>query len=512
MLLSPESDPNNRPGTSVQEASASAPGEKKPEGLISAELSAEMDAAIKDMDAAHASSAAAATAAARAQKKDIHAVTPAGGPRPAALRGPRVVQAGREHRVGKIVSVGPTDIFIEFGPKELGVVQRIQWKPDEELPKVGEEFKVVVDKFEPGESLFMCSRPGSVQKADWELLEVGQTIEARVASAVKGGLELEVAGHRAFMPASQVSSDRVEDLSSFVGQKLTCKVARVDRAGRGNIVLSRRDLLDEERKEQAEKLKTTLQEGQTLEGTVRKIMPFGAFVDLGGIDGLVHISDLSYDRVGFGEKAVAKYVQEGQKVSVRILKVDIENNRISLGLKQVMGDPFANAAGEITAGADRTGRVTKIMEFGAFVEISPGVEGLVHISELDHRRVEKVDDVLKQDEVVTVRVLKIDPQTRRISLSLKALKPLPEVTFGGEGGQGGPGGHAGPGGPGGPGGGEGRGGPGRPGGGPGRPGGMGGGKGRREQGRSAEEILKETPALRRMREKFKNSNYKGGLG
>jgi small subunit ribosomal protein S1 len=299
----------------------------------------------------------------------------------------------------------------------------------------------------------------------------------------QAGLELEVAAHRAFMPASQIAPERIEDLSIFVGEKMKCTVSRVERSGKGNIVLSRRDIIDAERKENAAKLKDSLQEGQTVEGTVRKIMPFGAFVDIGGVDGLVHISDLTYDRVGFGEKAVAKFVQEGQKVIVRILKLDWENNRISLGLKQTMSDPFATAVNAITEGAEATGKITKILEFGAFVELGPGVEGLVHISELDHRRVAKVDDVVKPDEIVRVKVLKIDQANRRISLSIKALKPLPELSIGG-GGEGG-------------------------GGKPGRGGGK--GKGKDFGGRSAEEILKETPALRRMREKARNMKFKGGI-
>jgi small subunit ribosomal protein S1 len=186
---------------------------------------------------------------------------------------------------------------------------------------------------------------------------------------------------------------------------------------------------------------------------------------------------------------VHKFVQEGQKVSVRILKLDWENNRISLGLKQTMSDPFATAVNAITDGAEVTGKITKILEFGAFVELGPGVEGLVHISELDHRRVGKVEDVVKPDEVVRVKVLKIDQANRRISLSIKALKPLPEVSIGGGGGEGGGGG-------------------GKPGGGGGR---GGKGKGKDFGGRSAEEILKETPALRRMREKAHNMKFKGGI-
>lgn len=425
---------------------------------ISPEMAAEIDAAMKSMDAQAAAAAAARPAAAPA------------GVRPAGTRGPRVVTAGREHRTGTVVSVGPTDVFLEFGPKELGVISRVQYVEEANLPKVGEAIEVVIDKFESGEGLFICSLPGAVRKAAWESLEPGQVVEARVTGVSKGGLECELADHSAFMPASQVSIDRVPDLSVFIGEKLKCKVVRVERVGRGNIVLSRRDILDEERKANAAKLRSTLAEGQTIEGTVRKIMPFGAFVDIGGIDGLVHLTDLTYDRVGFGEKAVEKYVKEGQRVQVRILKLDIENDRISLGMKQVQGDPFATATEKIQESAEVTGKVTKIAEFGAFVDLGSGVEGLVHISELDHRRVAKVDDVVKVDEVVRVKVLKIDPQNRRISLSIKALKPAPEAPAGGRGK-----------------------------------------KGEKIVGRSEEEIRKETPALRRLREKSRQMNFKGGL-
>lgn len=446
---------------------------------ITADMNAEIDAAMKQMEAMDA--------ARRQQQEEQAKAAPAAAPaqgaggRPAGIRGPRVVQAGREHRTGKVVTVGPTDIFVEFGPKELGIVPRIQF-PEDQMPVKDQQLEVVIDKFEASEGIFLCSRPGSVQKADWEMLEAGQVIEARVTGVVSGkdgkqaGLELEVAGHRAFMPAGQVG-ERVPDLSVFVGEKMKAAVSRVERMGKGNIVLSRRDILDAERQQNAEALKGTLAEGQTVEGTVRKIMPFGAFVDIGGIDGLVHISDLTYDRVGFGEKAVAKYLKEGQKVTVRILKLDWEGNRISLGLKQTQSDPFATAVNAITEGAEVTGKVTKILEFGAFVELGPGAEGLVHISELDHRRVGNVNEVVKVDEIVRCKVLKIDPQNRRISLSMKALKPLPELSMGGGGG--------------GPGGGK---------------------KGKKEPvGRSAEEILKETPALRRLREQNRQMKFKGGI-
>lgn len=472
--MNPESTPNPE--------SITPPTPARTGGDFTAEMNAEIDAAMAAMDAASASRGSRKPAA-----DEQPGTAPAGGAKPAAIRGPRVVQAGREHRTGKVVSVGPTDIFVEFGPKELGIVSRLQY-PDDQVPQKDQELEVVIDRFEKDEGLFICSRPGAVQKAAWELLEAGQVIEARVTGIVNGkdgkqaGLELEVAGHRGFMPASQISHDRIADLSVFVGEKMKCAVSRIERMGKGNIVLSRRDVLQNERAEQAEKLKTSLAEGQTIEGVVRKIMPFGAFVDLGGVDGLVHITDLTYDRVGFGEKGVAKFVQEGQKVTVRILKLDWENNRISLGMKQIQGDPFATAVNNIVEGAEITGRVTKIMEFGAFVEIGPGVEGLVHISELDHRRVSNVGEVVKADEIIRAKVLKIDRDTRRISLSIKALKPLPEIAIGGGGG-----------------------------GGQGGKGGKGGGKGDKFGGRTAEEILKETPALRRLREQNRKIQFKGGI-
>lgn len=449
------------------ETGEAAPARHSAPGL-GAEIEAEIEAAMAQLDAEHAASLA----------------TPA---KPK-LRGPRVVQGGREHRTGTVVSVGPTDIFIEFGPKELGVLDRAQFKDKDgaeaDLPVVGTQLEVVVQRYEAAESLYICARPGSVQKAEWELLEPGQVIEARVTGVNKGGLELEIAGHRAFMPAGQVDLDHVKDLSVFVGEKLECQVQRVDRRGKGNIVLSRREILQTRRAEAAEKLREALHEGQTVEGTVRKIMDFGAFVDIGGVDGLIHISDLSHDRVNHGAKNVARHVSEGQKVTVQILSLDWDANRISLGLKQLQADPFEAAASEVIEGAELTGKVTKILEFGCFVEVAPGIEGLVHISELDYRRVAQVGDVVQEGEIVKVKVLKVDPQSRKISLSIKATKeaPAPQGAPGGSGGRGGK-----------------------------------RGRGDRDD-RNPEEILKETPQLRRMREaakkreKDQKRSGTGGLG
>lgn len=431
-------------------------------------LSAEMEAEI---DAAMASAASAGSRQPQhpaPRREEIEAAHAAAAPK--AIRGPRVVQGGREHRKGIVVSVGPTDIFLEFGPKELGVVPRAQFPDEADLPKVGAEFEAVVERLDPAESLFICNRPGTVQKAEWELLEPGQIVEARVTGVNKGGLELEVANHRAFMPASQVDIRRVEDLSVYVGEKVRCKVTKVDRSGRGAITLSRRDVVAAERKEVLKQLKETLREGDTREGVVRKIMPFGAFVDIGGVDGLIHVSDISHDR----NVKVEDHLKEGQTVTVKILKLDWENDRHSLGLKQLQADPFETAAKDVVEGAELTGRVTKLAEFGAFVEVAPGVEGLVHISELAWQRVQKTSDVVQPDKVVKVKVLKVDPASRKISLSIKQTQEPPAPRDGGRG------------------------------------------KSKRdEDNRKAEEILKETPALRRMREQAKQKtkgSLKSGLG
>ncbi len=437
---------------------AEAPANAGATAELDAQTNAEIEAAMSDL--ADAGAADAGSSGEAGSKK---------------IKGPRVVRGGREHRSGMVVSVGATDVFVEFGPKELGVVDVTQFK--DTPPTVGDTLEVAVQRFDAAESLYICALPGAVQKADWEMLEVGQVVEARVTGVNKGGLELEIASHRAFMPASQVDINHIPDLSVFVGEKMTCEVQKVDKRGQGNIVLSRRDIIQKDRAKAAEGLKEALNEGDTVTGTVRKIMDFGAFVDLGGVDGLIHINDLAHERINHGAKNIARHVSEGQKVTVQILKLDWEGNRIGLGLKQLQADPFSSAAEEVVEGAEVTGKVTKILEFGAFVEVAPGVEGLVHISELDWRRVNDVQEVLQENEVVQVKVLKVDPSDRKISLSIKQLKDRPQQQGGGGGGRGG----------------------------------KGRGRGDRDD-RTPEEILKETPELRRLREQAKKQPRKGGGG
>lgn len=322
----------------------------------------------------------------------------------------------RPRKTGTIMQVHGTDVFVEFGPKSQGVCPLSMFS---ETPALGARMEFIVDRFDKEDGLLILSREGKVQKAEWESLEVGQTVEARCTGYNKGGLEMEVCNHRAFMPAGQVDLRHIADLSVFVGEKMPCEVTEVDRA-RGRIILSRRKQLQQERTERQTQLLATLEVGQTYPATIVSIRPFGAFADIGGIDGLIHISDLAYERV----KNPADVVKEGQQVQVKVLKIDRSQDppKLSLGLKQTMEDPVKAKLASLKEGDVVSGRVTRIMPFGAFVELGPGLEGLIHISELSHDRVHNVAKVVRQDEIVTVKVLNVDPTSKRISLSLKAMQ------------------------------------------------------------------------------------------
>jgi small subunit ribosomal protein S1 len=230
---------------------------------------------------------------------------------------------------------------------------------------------------------------------------------------VKGGLILDL-GVRGFLPASLVDIRRVQDLDEFLGRKLECKVIELNR-NRNNVVLSRRAVLEDERREVRQKILDELQPGQVVEGVISNIVEFGAFVDLDGIDGLIHISELSWSHVNHPSEVL----QIGEKVQVKVLDIDRDRQRISLGLKQTQADPWQSVIESYQVNDVVEGRVTKVVTFGAFVEIHPGVEGLVHISELAAHHVENPREVVNQGDVLAVRVIEIDADRRRLSLSLK---------------------------------------------------------------------------------------------
>jgi small subunit ribosomal protein S1 len=321
---------------------------------------------------------------------------------------------------GRVIAIHRDDVFIEIAGRQQGVIPLHTFPTP---PELGAAIDVVVSGFDPAEGLYQLALPGAaVEVGDWSEVAEGMVVEARVTGHNKGGLECEVARLRGFIPASQVSLYRVEDLTQFVGQKFACIVTEAN-AERRKLVLSRRAVLEREQAEAKEKLLASLEVGQTREGTVRSLQNFGAFVDLGGVDGLVHISQLSWDRI----KHASEVLELGQKVKVRIQKIDHETGKISLAFRDLSESPWSTAARDYPAKTAVNGRVTRLTDFGAFVRLGPGVEGLVHISELSHKRVFRVSDVVSEGQEVNVMILSVDPEVQRIGLSMKALEAKPET-------------------------------------------------------------------------------------
>jgi len=324
-------------------------------------------------------------------------------------------------RTGRVIAVQREDVFVELGGREQGILPlRLLAEP----PLPGAEMEVIVHRFDREDGLYELSLPNVAAKVgDWSQVSEGMVVEARVTGHNSGGLECDVNHLGGFIPVSQISLYRVENLEEFVEQKFTCLVTEVN-PGRKKLVLSRRAILERERQEARQALMQSLAPGQVREGVVRKLLDFGAFVDLGsGVDGLIHVSQLGWGRV----RHPSEVLQEGQRVQVRIDKVDAASGRISLGYRELVEEnPWTHAEGNYLPNTPHRGRVVKIMEFGAFVELEPGLEGLVHISEFAHRRVARVSDVVQEGDEIDVMVLAVDAEARRISLSMKNLLPPPE--------------------------------------------------------------------------------------
>ena len=317
-------------------------------------------------------------------------------------------------RVGKVIDIQGDDIFVDFGSKSQGLLPAAQFA-DEPLPEIGGTVEVTIEGYDPGDGLLILSREGAVLAATWDTIEAGQIVEAFVTGQNKGGLELKFNGIDAFMPVSLIDMNRTEDMAPFVNTKLKCEVIEVDYQ-RESVTVSRRAVLQREAAEVREKALASLTEGKIVAGVVRNIMPYGAFVDIGGVDGLLHISDMSHSRTADPHEIVS----EGQEVKVMILKIDRDAEKISLGLKQALPDPWVGAEGKWPPDDIVTGRVTRLADFGAFVELAEGVEGLIPISEMSfERRIKHPSDLLTEGETTKVRVLNVDPVAKRISLSLK---------------------------------------------------------------------------------------------
>ncbi|HWB10742.1 MAG TPA: S1 RNA-binding domain-containing protein [Pirellulales bacterium] len=323
------------------------------------------------------------------------------------------------HR-GRIASMHRDNVFIDLGGRNQGVLSLRQFPV---APEAGAIVEVIVTRFDPEEGLYQLALPGApVDVADWSQLAAGMVVEAKITGHNKGGLECEVNHIRGFIPAGQISLFRVEDLAQFVGEAMTCVVTEAN-PERRNLVLSRRAVLEREKAEAKDKLMLELAEGQVREGVVRSLQDYGAFIDLGGVDGLLHVSQLSWQRV----KHPNEVLQVGQPIKVKIRKIDAESGKISLAFRDLSENPWTSAPQKYPSTSVHEGTVSKIMDFGAFVELEPGVEGLVHISELSHGRVFRVRDIVSEGQKVEVKVLSIDPEQQRISLSMKALQAKPEA-------------------------------------------------------------------------------------
>jgi small subunit ribosomal protein S1 len=334
------------------------------------------------------------------------------------------LESGSQHRA-QVVDLHGDDVFFSLGGKNQGLASVRNFA---EPPKPGDMIDVIVTGYSSEDNLYLLSVPGGgVVAASWTDIAEGSMVEARVTGANTGGLECEVGSIRGFIPISQISLYRTENAADYVGQKLVCIVTESNER-RGNLVLSRRAVLEREKEESKKAILAELEPGQMREGTIRKIHDFGAFVDLGGVDGLIHVSQLAWERV----KHPSEVVQEGQKVRVRVERIDEATGKISLSLKNPEEHPWMNIEQRFPVGTTVKGPVSRIAQFGAFVKLAPGVEGLIHISELAHHKVYKVENVVKEGEEVECKVLEVDAEAQRIGLSLKAAIAKPEKSSEGD--------------------------------------------------------------------------------
>ena len=324
---------------------------------------------------------------------------------------------------GTVVKIEHDEVLVDIGFKSEGVVpvRELSIRKDadpSEIVNLGDEIEALVLQKEDKDGRLILSKKRAEYERAWisveEKFKAGETVTGEVIEVVKGGLILDI-GLRGFLPASLVDLRRVKDLDMYLHTEIEARVIEMDR-NRNNVVLSRRVLLEEGRKNERAEILSKLSKGMRLKGTVSSIVDFGAFVDLGGIDGLVHISELSWNHVNHPSEVV----KVGDEVEVEVLDVDLQRERISLGLKQTNEDPWIKLVESYPVGSIVDGKVTKTVPFGAFVELGQSIEGLVHISEMAMRHIDTPAQVVKPGDMVKVKVMEINPDRRRISLSMKA--------------------------------------------------------------------------------------------
>lgn len=324
---------------------------------------------------------------------------------------------GRKQLVGTVISVTAEQVFLDIGYKIEGTLPLSVFQNAGETVKPGDKFPVTIKGRDP-EGYYELSRFKEKRPTDWSALEQAFAEKAIVAgtvtAVVKGGLSVDV-GVRAFMPASRSGVRDAAEMEKLVGQEIRCRITKLD-VTEEDVVVDRRVIVEEEARASKERRYSELKEGDSVIGTIRSLTEYGAFVDLGGVDGLLHISDISWSRIN----KAADVLSVGQQVEARVLKIDLEKRRISLGMKQLQAHPWDAVAEKFKAGERVRGVVTRVVEFGAFVELEPGIEGLIHLSEMSWaKRVKKASDVVKPGETVEAVILGVNTGERRISLGLK---------------------------------------------------------------------------------------------
>ncbi|HET8579993.1 MAG TPA: 30S ribosomal protein S1, partial [Nitrospiraceae bacterium] len=326
---------------------------------------------------------------------------------------------------GRVVAISKDKVVVDIGYKSEGIIPTDQFSSEElQTLKVNDRLQVYIEEREDAEGNLILSKEKADKMKVWEELEKSykeeRVVEGRILSRIKGGMMVDI-GVKAFLPGSQIDLHPVRDLDSLVGKAFPLRIIKINHR-RGNVVVSRRVLLEESRDKRRQTTLSTLKEGQTVQGTVKNITDYGAFIDLGGIDGLLHITDMSWGRVGHPSELFVV----GDKVEVIVLKYDRETGRISLGLKQKTTDPWTNVAARYPVNSRVRGKVVSLTDYGAFVELEPGIEGLVHVSEMSWtHEVRHPSRVVSVGDQVEAAVLNVDPASRKISLGMKQTAPNP---------------------------------------------------------------------------------------
>lgn len=326
---------------------------------------------------------------------------------------------------GEVVQVSRDEAYVDIGYKqEIPIPKKELAYPEpasaEDVVKVGDKIDVYIVSL-GGDNGGILSKVKADRMVAWKemekLKEEGKTVEAHITQVVKGGLVASVDGLRGFIPASQMELHFVKDLSIYLDQTVEVEIIEID-IHKQRLVLSRRSLLETERREREEEVFSQLEAGQTVRGTVKRLVDYGAFIDIGGVDGLAHISDLSWTRV----KHPSDVLEVGQQLDVYVKNVDVENKRISLSVKDTMRDPWLDNAEKYNEGDIIEGKVIKLTDFGAFMEIEPGFDGLIPMGELAEKRIERADEAVHVGDEVRVKILRIDTKRKRISLSITKAK------------------------------------------------------------------------------------------